>query len=770
MGVSLALACGAGNDGDAGSAGSVAQAGADGLGGALSGGDGGRAASSGEAGAAAGSADVGESGEAGASGGVGAQGEAGAPSNAGAASGAAGGLANAGAGTAGASAGPGGGSGAGAAGAPSTALRSVLTRSYDNQRSNSNLLETTLNVSNVNPTQFGKLFDLPVDDEVYAQILYVPSLTIGGATHNVIYVATVNNTLYAFDADAPGTPLWQRNFNGAGQPTRNTDVGQACGGYSDYSGNIGIVGTPVIDAIAHTMYVVTRTVEGGTTLPRLNAVDIATGADRAGSPALLQGSVLNQGQTAVAFDAGIQNQRMSLSLSEGVLYLGFSAFCDTGDYHGWLLAYDAATLMPLGVFNDTPDGTQAGIWQGGAAAAFDPAGNLYAMTGNGSFDGITNFGNSVLKLKSKTLTLLDYFTPSNYSALNAYDLDLGSAGPTWLTGSSLLVGGGKEGKLFLLDPSNLGHAVPGDTQILQSFQAVDPTARPTATHHIHNGLSVWTGPAGLNLYLSGENDYLRAFRFDPQARKFDLPSVVASTVLPPVGMPGGMLTTSADGARAGSGIVWVTTPRVGDANQAVVPGVLRAYNAETLELLWESTQPADQLLDFAKFNNPTVVNGKVYVASFSRLVSVYGLRSALPTNLAFSKVATGSASCSPTEGPTNAVNGSVIIGNGDKWCSVEADKFLQVDLGTVLTVGRVVLRHANAGGEQVLKNTRNFKVQVSSDGLAFDTVADVTGNQASITSHGFAPRGARYVRLVVTVPTQTDDPAARIYELEVYAR
>jgi hypothetical protein len=263
---------------------------------------------------------------------------------------------------------------------------------------------------------------------------------------------------------------------------------------------------------------------------------------------------------------------------------------------------------------------------------------------------------------------------------------------------------------------------------------------------------------------------LRAFRFDPQARKFDLPSVVASTVLPPVGMPGGMLTTSADGARAGSGIVWVTTPRVGDANQAVVPGVLRAYNAETLELLWESTQPADQLLDFAKFNNPTVVNGKVYVASFSRLVSVYGLRSALPTNLAFSKVATGSASCSPTEGPTNAVNGSVIIGNSDKWCSVEADKFLQVDLGTVLTVGRVVLRHANAGGEQVLKNTRNFKVQVSSDGLAFDTVADVTGNQASITSHGFAPRGARYVRLVVTVPTQTDDPAARIYELEVYAR
>jgi hypothetical protein len=234
-------------------------------------------------------------------------------------------------------------------------------------------------------------------------------------------------------------------------------------------------------------------------------------------------------------------------------------------------------------------------------------------------------------------------------------------------------------------------------------------------------------------------------------------------------MPGGMLTTSAAGAQAGTGIVWATTPRVGDANQAVVPGVLRAYNAETLGLLWESTAPADEVLDFAKFNNPTVVNGRVYVASFSHSLSVYGLRAAPPANLALNKAATGSAACAPTEVPANAVNGSVISGNGDKWCSLAADKFLQVDLGASLNIQRVVLRHANAGGEQLSQNTRDFTVQVSTDGVTFDTVANVTGNQASITTHDFTPRSAQLVRVNITVPTQTDDTAARIYELEVYA-
>ncbi len=661
------------------------------------------------------------------------------------------------------------GAAAGSGGAPAQIIPSVLTRSYDQQRSNAELAETTLQVSNVNSAQFGKLFDLPVDDEVYAQILFVPSLSIAGAVHNVIYVATVNNTLYAFDADAPGTPLWQHNFNAAGAPTSHTEVGQACGTYTDYSGNIGIVSTPVIDGATHTIYFATRTEEGATTLPRLHAVDILTGTERANSPVLLQASVLNQLGVAVPFDPAVHNQRMSLALADGAIYLGFASFCDSADYHGWLLAYDAATLTQLAAFNDTPDGTQGGIWQAGAAPTFDSQGNLYTITGNGSFDGATNFGQSVLKLSAKTLGVLDFFAPANYGALNDADLDLGASGPMWLADTNLLIGGGKEGKLYVIDPASMGHSVAADTQIVQSFQAVDPTARPTATHHLHNGPSVWTGPAGTTLYVQGENDYLRAFHFNRDARKFDLPSAATATVLPPVGMPGGMLTTSANGARAGSGIVWATTPRLGDANQGVVPGILRAYNAETLALLWESTQPSDQLLDFGKFNNPTVVNGKVYVASFSRVISVYGLRGTPPLNLALNKMTTGSAPCAVTEGPANAVNGSVILGDADKWCSEATNPFLQVDLGSSQLIHRVVIRHSNAGGEPFNQNTRDFTVQVSSNGTDFMPVASVTGNVASITTHDFTAQSARYVRLNITVPTQTADAAARIYELEVYA-
>jgi hypothetical protein len=664
------------------------------------------------------------------------------------------------------SGGLGGAVGAGGSASPGV---SVLTRSYDNQRSGANLLEATLTASNVTANTFGKVFDLPVDDEVYAQILYVPKTAIAGGTHNVIYVATVNNTVYAFDADTPLLRLWERNFNGTGRPTSHTEVGQSCTAYSDYGGNVGIVGTPVIDGLTRTMYFVTRTVEGVATVQRLHAVDIGTGLDTASSPVVLAATAPTSLGATLTFDPVVQNQRMSLSLSDGVVYIGWSSFCDSGTYHGWMMAYDAATLAQVGVFNDTRDGNRGGIWQAGAAAAFDPAGNLYLMTGNGSYDGMTNFGQSILKMTPKTLSVLDYFSPSNYATLNMLDWDLGSAGPSWLPGVNLLVGGGKEGKLYLVDPANMGHQVAGDTQVVQSFQAVDPTVRPGATHHIHNTLATWVSPAGMNVYLSGENDYLRAFRFNAVDHKFDLPPVAVSTVLPPLGMPGGMLTLSANGSQPGSGIVWATTPRVGDANEAVVPGILRAYDAESLALLWESTQPADGLLNFAKFSNPTVANGKVYAASFSHLVTVYGLRPPPPVNLALSQATTGSAPCAATEGPENAVNGSVILGDNDKWCSRAAAKFLQVELTASTLIDRVVVRHANAGGEPFTLNSRDFTIQVSSDGLAYNTVANVTGNDASVTTHDFAAVSARYVRLNVTTPAQNADPAARIYELEVYA-
>jgi hypothetical protein len=655
---------------------------------------------------------------------------------------------------------------------PALSQVSVLTRGYDNQRTGTNLSETVLNQSNVNASQFGKLFQLQVDDQVFAQVLYMHGLSIAGGTHNVAFIATANNTIYAFDADTAGAPLWQRNFNNGGRPTNHTEVGGNCGTYLDFSGNIGIVGSPVIDATTNTMYFVARTIENGSTIQRLRAINVTTGADRAtNAQVTIQAS---------GFDPVIQNQRPSLALSSGVLYIGWASFCDTGAYHGWLMSYDASSFSQLGVFNTTASGSQGGIWMSGIAPAFDSNGNLYFSTGNGTFDGSNNFGESLLKLAPRTLGRLDFFTPSNFNTLNGGDTDFGSGGPLFLPGTNVIATGGKEGKIFVINSNNLGGVVTGDTQILQSFQAVDPTVVPSATYHIHNGSVAWNGPQGLNLYISGENDHVRAYRFNPSTQTFTTPAFAAGVFLPPRGMPGSMLALSANGSQSGTGVLWSYTPRLGDANQKVVPGVLTAYNAETLAQLWMSgTNPGDDTFNYTKGSTPTIANGKVYLASFSNIISVYGLRtSATSQNLALNKAATGSTSCNANETPDKAVNGSYSGGNSDKWCSLVTPSFLQVDLGTNATINQIVVEHAGAGGEggsldssgrpNFDINTSAYNIQVSTDGINFTTVVNVTGNLQSITTHNIAPVTAHFVKLNVTTPTRTTDAASRIYEFQVY--
>jgi hypothetical protein len=242
----------------------------------------------------------------------------------------------------------------------------VLTRAYDNQRTGANLSEKTLKPSNVNSGHFGKLFMLPVDDQIYAGLLYAANVRIAGGRHNVLYVATVNNSVYAFDADRFGAPLWYRNFNGDGRPTRNTEVGQACkDGYKDFIGNIGIIGTPVIGP-GSTMYFVTRTVEGAGTVQRLHAIDITTGTDRPQSPQIIEAMVPGigdgSGNSMVSFNPVTANQRPALSLANGTLYIGWASFCDTRPYHGWMISYDPSTLAQTGVLNTSPNGNMAGIW------------------------------------------------------------------------------------------------------------------------------------------------------------------------------------------------------------------------------------------------------------------------------------------------------------------------------------------------------------------------------------------------------------------------
>jgi outer membrane protein assembly factor BamB len=294
------------------------------------------------------------------------------------------------------------------------------------------------------------------------------------------------------------------------------------------------------------------------------------------------------------------------------------------------MAYDAKTLERTAALNVTRDGSDGGIWQGGAGPAFDAEGNLYIATGNGSFDGNKQFGMSLLKLAPRTLDRIDYFTPSNYSALNDRDLDLGSAGPSLVPDQNLLVIGGKGGHLYLLKRGELGHRVEGDTQIPQRFAAVSTAPHPSGTHHIHNGVAFWKSPEGTNMYVWGENDYLRAFRFNESSGKFAMPAVAVGTVLPPEGMPGGMMSLSANGSQTGTGILWATTQAVGDANNFTVPGTLHAFDASSLRLLWQSRAAGDDMLSLAKYNAPLVANGKVYVASFSNSISVYGLRNGPP--------------------------------------------------------------------------------------------------------------------------------------------
>jgi FKBP-type peptidyl-prolyl cis-trans isomerase/outer membrane protein assembly factor BamB len=649
----------------------------------------------------------------------------------------------------------------------------VLTRSYNNQRTGANLSEKVLKPSTLRSGQFGKLFMLPVDDQIYAGLLYAADLKIGGSKHNVLYVATVNNSVYAFDADKPGPPLWSRNFNGAGRPTRNNEVGQACHIYHDFRGNIGIVGTPVIGP-DHTMYFVTRAVEYGTTIQRLHAVDITTGEDRPSSPQVIDATVPGKGERSingsVSFDPITENQRPALAFSQGVVYVGWASFCDTRPYHGWMMAYDASTLAQIGVFNSSPNGNMSGIWMTGAGPAFDSAGNLIVTTGNGTFDGVTEFGESMVKLEARSLRVLDYFTPSNFNTLNDFDLDFGTQGPTMLPGTNLMAVGGKEGKMYVLDVGNMGKQVPGDIQIVQEVQAVDPTVRPTLSHHMHNAIPVWKNSRGVNVYVWGESDFLRVYLLDPATRKFSTPAVAAGTILAPAGMPGGMLTISADGSHSGTGILWATVPLFGDANHATVPGEIYAFDAENLNLLWTSSGSGDDTLSFAKGSPPVIANGKVYVASLSAFVSVYGSKkgSTAAQNLALKAQAIGSAPCDSSQTADKAFNGTAEGGPGDKWCSSAPNAFLQADLGKSAQIGRIVIEHAGAAVEDFNQNTRDFNLQVSTDGNNFTTVASVTGNDQSITVHDIAPIEARYVRLNVTRPSQAEG-AANIYEMQVYA-
>ena len=499
----------------------------------------------------------------------------------------------------------------------------VLQRGYDAGVSGATLSETTLKTSNVVPGSFGLVFKLPVDDNIMAQPLYVPNVVINGTSHNVLYVATMSDTLYAFDADTGGAPLWTLNL-----ATFENAIPVAIA-HASYSMNmsiinkLGILSTPVIDPTTNTLYAVACTWENNTTLVyRLHAVDITTGVPRTGSGVVISG-IYN----TMTFDASTQWQRLSLVFSGNNVVFGFGAMqleSTAHVYSGWIFAYDKSTLAQTFIFATATVGSGgAGVWQSGRPPVVDSSGNVYVITGNGyngtGYDGVHNFSESVLKLNLTTPPVpADWFTPSNWLNLDNNDLDLTSSGPMLVPGTTLLVAGGKTGVLYLLNTTGLGQNKVNAIQTIQ-----------ISASELRGGPVYWqrsSANGGPLLYDWGVNDALKSFAFNGTT------FATAPSATGPVGSqiwPGGILTLSANGDAAGTGVLWATVATSGEAeNNPPVPGELYAFDAGNVATqLWNSNMSAarDSFGNFAKFVPPLVANGRVYVATWSNQVAVYGL-------------------------------------------------------------------------------------------------------------------------------------------------
>lgn len=497
----------------------------------------------------------------------------------------------------------------------------VLTYKYDNWRTGETTNETILTPNNVNARQFGKRISYPVDGQIYAQPLYVPNLTINGKQDNVVFVATEHDSVYAFDADANSPvagQIWHTSFlvNGALSPT-NGDV--FC---NDTIPEMGITGTPVIDLSTHTLYVVAFTNEHGQLVDRLHALDITTGQEKAGI--VIEASVAGRGQGSVngriAFAALRERQRAGLILANGQVYIAWGSFCDDNPYHGWIISYsfDRTTLHQTHVFNNTSDAGEGGFWGAGGAITADEHGNIYAISGNGSFNlnsGGQSSGNSIVKL-SPSLRLLDYFTPFNQVCLSQVDADLGSSGPLLEPTHNVLIAAGKEGRIYVINRSHMEHYRPlANACSNQGLTNVDVTLQESAPRQIgglFNTPTYWNG----SVYLASVNRPTGKYPLTGTGLLHSFTPV--SQTPESFGFTGGNLVISSNGNR--DGILWTLDP-------ATAPGpALRAYDATNLahELYNSNQNPDRDALDgFVKFTCPTVANGEVFVAT-SVSLDIYG--------------------------------------------------------------------------------------------------------------------------------------------------
>lgn len=482
---------------------------------------------------------------------------------------------------------------------------SVLTYHNDDVRDGVNTNETTLTPANVNFSQFGKLYSYPVDGQIYMQPLYVPNLTIAGVMHNVVFVATENNTVYAFDADGlSGSALWERHL---GTPLQ-IDDGEGI------SPLLGITSTPVIDNATGAMYVVTDATVNGKQEYQLHALNITSGAEMFGGPVKVTGTVPGTGQDNnngyITLETNCyQRNGLALDPATNAVYITFG-HCS----HGWVLAYDKASLQQIAIMNDTNDGAGGGLW-GGTPAIVDSTGDLFLITGVDLDDPAPDYNDSFLRLQASDLNILDYFKPSNEQILRDNDADLGSGSPIIMPDNPSqypheLIGGGKDGRIFVINRDNMGGYQMTD-QVIQEVQ--------TGTQQYDN---IFSTPTFWNntIYYHEAQDVVQAFSWNPNTGLISNTPIMQGTI-----------TYSGHGANASlssnggsGGILWdLDTSNAKNGG----PAILHAYNATSLKNeLYDSDQAGgrDTAGPAVKFTLPTVADGHVFVPAASEL-DIYGL-------------------------------------------------------------------------------------------------------------------------------------------------
>ncbi len=679
-----------------------------------------------------------------------------------------------------------------------TAQVNILTYHNDNSRAGQNLNEPILSSANVNMNTFGKLFSYSVDGYVYAQPLYVSGLNIPGkGVHNVIFIATEHNIVYAFDADSSnavtGGLLWQTNLGSAAVTTlfgvyTNRDFGTRYNNnaYTDIVPEVGITGTPVIDLASGTLYVdaFTGEMSGGVTNyhHRLHALNITTGNEQPNSPVLVAASVPGTGVdgngSVVTFDAKQQLQRSALTLAGGILYVCYAGYADTNPYHGWILGFDPVTLQQLTsyTFNTTPNSTiagsganagEGGIWMGGGGLSVDANTNLFFEVGNGVFtatnnSGGTEYGDSFMKLSTTNgLAVADYFTPWNQQTLANNDTDVGSSGLLLLPDQPgpfphLLLGAGKEGKVYVINRDQM----TTNNNHYDSTNNVD-FVRQLVPGQIGGSFDT---PAYFNgrIYYAGSGNQLKAFSLTGGL----LSTTPVSTGTRTYGFPGATPSVSANGTEGG--VVW--------ALQNANPAVLAAYNPTNLTTeIYNTAQAAgnrDRLANAVKFSLPAIANGKVYVGNQSS-VSVLGL---LDPYLDWKHAHFGS----------NATNSVVAddLADPDSDGAVNLLEYaLASDPNTPVAGG--FLLGTNAGNQFQVQFNRNtlatnitYVVQsadslgaVWTDLMTYTTAAGWVANTVGATASESPPLMVapdHFVTVTITDPASVADTTSRLFRLAVH--